>query len=174
MENDELEVLENEEETIDWQAKYEEEKQAREAEEGRRKRAEGKLEKNKVAPKQDKPTETEGLDRMDRAILRMEKITSEEEISLVESIMADTGKNLEQVLASKYFQAELKEMRELQDTENAKPTTSKRTQTSTRDSVEYWIAKGELPTDPTLRIKVVNAKIAKEKSGSQFSNNPIS
>ena len=126
--------------------------------------------------KGDKETpKTEVLDRMDKAILRVEKITSEEEIGLVESIMKDTGKTLEQVLESKYFQSELKEMRELKASEDATPTGTKRANNSARDTVDYWIAKGELPpaSQPELRQKVVNAKIAKEKAGSNFSATPV-
>lgn len=115
------------------------------------------------------------LDRMDKAILRMEKITDSKEIELVQSVMKDTGKDLESVLGMKYFQAELKEMRELAKTEEATPQGSKRSGTSTRDTVDYWLAKGDLPPldQPELRRKVVNAKIAKQKAGSQFSANPI-
>jgi uncharacterized membrane protein YgaE (UPF0421/DUF939 family) len=174
MENEEIEDVftddENyQEDTTDWKAKFE-------AEEGRRRRAETALEKAKrsTSEKQtDKAEKSEGLDRLDLAILRVEKITGEDEVSLVESIMKDTGKSLEQVLASKYFQAELKEMRETKATEEATPNTTKRSNTSTRDSVDYWLAKGELPTDPTLRSKVVKAKIDRAKATSQFSDNPI-
>jgi hypothetical protein len=118
---------------------------------------------------------SEGLDRIDRAVLRTEKITDAEEIKLVESIMKETGKTVEQVLESRFFQSELKEMRDLKKTEDATPSGQKRSGTSTRDTVDYWISKGELPpmSDPELRRKVVNAKMAKEKSVSQFSTNPI-
>lgn len=115
----------------------------------------------------------EVLDRMDRAVLRVEKITAPDEVKLVESFMKETGKSLDEVLASKFFQAELKEIRELANTEDATPKNDKRSGTLTRDTVEYWIAAGKLPEDPILRQKVVNAKIAKEKSGSQFSSNPL-
>lgn len=113
------------------------------------------------------------LDKLDRAVLRVEKITAPDEIKLVESYMKETGKDIEAVLASKYFQAELKEMRDLAATEDATPTGEKRSGVLTRDTVEYWIAAGKLPEDPVLRQKVVNAKIAKEKNVSQFSSNPL-
>ncbi len=128
----------------------------------------------KSTPKPD-DKKTGELDRIDRAVLRTEKITDAKEIELVQSIMKESGKDLESVLASKFFQTELKEMRELSATEDATPKGAKRSGTSTRDTVDYWLAKGELPpaNEPELRRKVVNAKISKEKSGSQFSSNPI-
>lgn len=113
------------------------------------------------------------LDKLDRAVLRVEKITAPDEIKLVESYMKETGKDIEAVLASKYFQAELKELRDLAATEEATPTGEKRSGVLTRDTVEYWIAAGKLPEDPVLRQKVVNAKIAKEKNVHQFSSNPL-
>jgi len=127
------------------------------------------------ADKKEGDGKADGLDRMDRAILRVEKITAEDEVNLVQSIMKDTGKSLEQVLESKYFQSELKEMRELNATKDATPDGTKRAGQSTRDTVDYWLAKGELPPaeQVDLRRKVVNAKIAKEKSGNQFSSNPL-
>lgn len=116
------------------------------------------------------------LDRVDKAVLRTEKITHAEDIELVESIMKETGKDLEAVLESKYFQGELKSLREVRATKDATPDGTRRSGTGSRDSVDYWLAKGELPPmdQPELRRKVVNAKMAKEKSGNNFSSNPIS
>lgn len=166
-------IKDGDEDTTDWKA----EAQKRH---GIAQRLKTKLAKKSDAPEAkpkegEKPAESKGLDRIDKAVLRAEKITDSEEVDLVESIMKETGKDLESVLESKYFKAELKELRELNATKDATPEGSKRSGTSTRDTVDYWIAKGELPpaTDPVLRQKVVNAKIAKEKSGSQFSSNPI-
>lgn len=119
--------------------------------------------------------EAGGLDKLDRAVLRVEKITDSKEVELVQTYMKETGRDVEGVLASKFFQAELKEMRDLAATEEATPSGSKRSGVQTRDTVEYWIAAGKLPPpeQAELRRKVVNAKIAKEKSGSMFSTNPI-
>ena len=46
---------------------------------------------------------------------------------------------------------------------------SKRAGQQTRNDVEYWISKGELPKDnPELARKVVNAKIKAANEGSKF------
>lgn len=154
----------------DWKAKYDEVN-------GRFRRLEKKLEKLKDSPitTQESKQQNQTLDKMDRAILRMEKISSPDEVKLVEDIIKDTGKSLEQVLESKFFQSELKELRENKATEEATPTGSKRSGQSARDTVDYWIAKGELPpwSERELRIKVVNAKIQKQQSKNMFSDNPV-
>lgn len=166
---------EGQEDKTDW-------KEIARKKDGMLRRAQTKLDKLKTAkateqPKSDKGTDKgEGeLDRMDRIVLRAEKITNEDEVALVQSFMKDTGRSLEQILENKVFQAELKEMRELAATDQATPKGSNRSGTSTRDTTDYWLAKGELPpaSQPELRCQVVNAKISKERSGSQFSVNPI-
>lgn len=129
----------------------------------------------KTKEKEDKGEKKEGLDRIDRAVLRAEKITDPEEIKLVEEIMKETGKDVEGVLASKYFQGELKSMRDSKAVEDATPDGKKRAGNSTKDTVDYWLAKDELPptSQVELRRQVVNAKIAKQKQKNNFSDNPI-
>ena len=171
---DELpEVVEGEEDKTDYKALAIKNR-------GIAQRLKTKLDKHKIDSKVEKKvekivSEKGELDRIDKAVLRTEKMTDVDEVALVQSIMKETGKDVEGVLASKYFQTELKEMRDKKTVEDAIPSDKKRSGSSTKDSVDYWIAKGELPpaNQPELRQKVVNAKIAKEKSGSQFSHNPI-
>jgi hypothetical protein len=99
----------------------------------------------------------------------MEKKGSEE-TNLVKDFMQNTGKSLDDVLESKYFQAQLKEVREEKATKDATPSGTKRAGQSASDSVEYWITKGELPpvNQRELRIKVVNARMEKEKNKNMF------
>lgn len=117
----------------------------------------------------------EGLDRIDKAILRAEKITNSDEIALVQDIMKETGKDIEDVLESRYFKAELKALRDENTAQDALPSNSKSSSQSNRNSVEYWVAKGEMPpaSEPKLRQDYVNARIAKTKERSMFSDNPI-
>lgn len=118
-------------------------------------------EEPKQEKKETKKEEKEqvGLDKMDRAILRMEKITNKEEIALVEDWVKNTGKDVEQLLANKYFQAELKELRDELATEDATPQGTKRSNNSSRDSVDYWLKKDELPpADSGLRKEYLKRK----------------
>lgn len=131
-------------------------------------------EDDKPSKKSSKKKEEEGLDRVDRAVLRAEKITHPDDVALVEELMRDTGKDLETVLETKYFKKELEALREERAAEDAIPKGTKRSSQASRDSIEYWLKKDELPpNDPELRRKVVNAKIDKEKSKSQFSDTPV-
>ena len=149
---------ETEEEATDWKSKFKEE-------EGRRKRAETKLSKSKETKP---PSKSDELDYGKKAFLVANGIKGSKEMELVESIVKETGKTIEQVIESKYFQAELKEIRDLKTTEDATPKGSKRTGQSAKDTVGYWIAKGELPTDRKLRQEVVNARIKKETNKDVF------
>jgi len=114
----------------------------------------------------------QGFDYAEKAYLKASQIAPDE-FSLVEDAMKATGKSLDEVLDSKWFQAELKEQRDAKASKDAVPSGTKRSNTTSRDSVEYWIAKGELPKDnPELARKVVNARI-KADTGSVFSKNPV-
>lgn len=100
------------------------------------------------------------------------KIESDSEIEFLQDTMKDTGKSQKDLLSAKWFQAELKERKELQASSDAIPKGQKRTGNSSQDTVDYWLAKGEMPpADNTeLRRKYVNAKMAKEQDKGKFYN----
>lgn len=133
-----------------------------------------KEEKEVKKPKESKTKSTD-LDYGQKAFLIASGVKGSEETALVQEIMESTGKSLEQVIDNKHFQAELKEMREEASVKEATPSGSKRSSSSAKDSVAYWIKKGELPpADQTqLRRDVVNARIKTETEGTQFSENPL-
>jgi hypothetical protein len=145
-----------------YQTKFQ---KAKEAEETRN-------EATKEVKREEKPAEKkpDGLDYGQKAYLVANDIKSDEEIKLVETIMSETGKSLESVLQSKYFKAEIEEMREKVKSKEASDATSnsKRSSNSAKNEVEYWIAKGELPEDITLRRAVVKARMAKDGNGNPF------
>lgn len=149
------------EESTDWQAR------ARELE-GRLKRAEKKLSKFDSDAPAKAPSKTGDFDYAQKAYLVANGVKGNDEMKLVKEIMSNTGRSLDQVLESKYFTAELNEMREMRKTQDAIPNNSKRTTQSGKDSVEYWLAKGELPEDRELRSKVVKAKWKSSSSVNPF------
>ncbi len=126
-----------------------------------------------------KPDDKSGeLDYGQKAYLVAKGIEAPDEVELVQKTIKETGKPLDQVIGSKFFQAELKELREARDAEAAIPKGDKgkgRSAQSSRDTVEYWIAKGELPPKDQveLRRKVVNARIKVEKDKTQFTDTPV-
>ena len=139
-----------------------------------KKAAQTKVETATPPVKKKEKEEKDGFDYAEKAYLRSSGIHADE-YDLVMEVMRSTGKSLDEVLEAKYFQAELKERREAKETKNAIPAGSKRAAPAARDSVEYWIAKGELPPrdQVELRRKVLKARESAEQRKSQFSDNPI-
>jgi hypothetical protein len=109
------------------------------------------------------------------AYLRSFEITDQAEIDLAQQVMQDTGKSLKDVLNNKYFQADLKEMREAAQADAAIPDSKHGKEGSAKDGVDYWIQKGELPpaNQVQLRRDVVNARMKKETDGSKFSQDAV-
>jgi len=143
------------------------------------KRYKTKLEKSKkVEVKSEAKSETKEelkpksneLDYGQKAYLASQGYKSPKEMEMAHTIMKETGKTLDQVLESKYFKAEVEEMRELDKSQKASDATgkSKRSASSPSNEVEYWIAKGELPTDRELRKKVIDARRKKDSRGNPF------
>lgn len=147
--------------TVDWKAKAEELQ-------GRLKRAETKLSK---APKVEagKPSTSDGLDYGMKALLRSEGIKGESETKLVQEYMRETGKDLESVLDSKHFKAELEDLRAIAKTEDA-TIAGKRSGSTTQDSVDYWMNKPIEDVPKDMRIKVVNAQLERDKTKGVFYN----
>ncbi len=159
VESEEVESTEQEVEQTDWKAEALKYKAI--------------LDRNKnKKPTEQKVNKSNDLDYGQKAFLVANGVKESDEMKLVKGVMQETGKSLEDVLSSKYFQAELKEMRDLKASSNAIPN-GKRSGTASQDSVDYWIAKGELPpaSDRELRQKVVNARIKKNDNKGVFYNN---
>ena len=127
------------------------------------------LERNKNKPqiKESPAKKSDGIGYAEKAYLTVNGIKGETETNLVKEIMRETGKSLEQVLESKYFKAELEEVRELAQSKNA-TIKGKSPNGVPTDSVEYWMTKpiDEVPKD--MRIKVVNAKLKQSESKGVF------
>jgi hypothetical protein len=89
--------------------------------------------------------------------------------------MKSTGKSVEDVIDSRAFKAELKLLRDDKKAEDAIPSNSKRSGQSNSNTVEYWIAKGQMPpaNEPKLRQAYVNAKMAKTAERNMFTDNPL-
>lgn len=129
-------------------------------------------------PEEQKPAESKKgeLDYGQKAFLIANGFKDAEDHALVEGIMKQTGSNLESVLGSAFVQSELKRLGEERVTKAAAPSAKDGRQGSpARDTVDYWLAKGELPPadQRELRQQVVNAKIAKAKGGNVFSATPV-
>jgi hypothetical protein len=124
--------------------------------------------------KEKQPQDKKDFDYAEKSYLLSNGI-KKDEITFVWEEHQKTGKSIDEILESKYFQNELRDKRELAETEEAVPRGTKRTAGSTRDTVEYWQAKGELPprSQPELRRAVLNARIKKEEAASKFTDTPV-
>lgn len=127
--------------------------------------------------KDKKDKKSDELDYGQKAYLVAKGIEDADEIDLVKGAMASSGKTLEEVLNASWFKAELKDLKDQKTVADATPGNGKRTGASAANTVEYWIAKGELPPNTAenskLRQEVVNARMKKEKGASQFTDNPV-
>lgn len=117
---------------------------------------------------------SDDLDYGEKAFLISNGIKGEE-MDIVKDFMRNTGKSLDDAVSNKYLQAELKEFRDTQAAAAATPAGSKRSGQSAQSTVEYWIAKGELPpaSERELRQKVVNARIKSSTNTNVFTDNPV-
>ncbi len=124
-----------------------------------------------------KGKKSEELDYGQKAFLVASGVKDADEIALVKDYMVNSGKSLEEVLGSKYFQGELKGLRDEKAATAALPASGKRSGQSAADTVDYWIAKGALPPNTPdnfkLRQDVINARIKKEGIKSQFTDTPV-
>lgn len=152
----------------------------------RAKKAEGFIEKDgkwikpkKVEPKtEEKPEATpKDQDTIDYGQLAYYNSLSEvkvddEDISFLQETMEETGKSMQSVLKSKFFQNELKERKEEKKAKDATPSSNKRSTTIPTNTVDYWMAKDALPPveQVELRRKVVNERIKREETGKRFYN----
>lgn len=162
-------------ETIDWEA------QAK-TYQGMATRRGTKLSKLKTAVKppdnevvEPPAPKTGDLGYAEKAYLNSLGFIEADDHAYVQSAMKDTGKSLEDVMKSPFITGELKQRGEERKTKAAAPTGDDRSNPPARDTVEYWIQKGELPPadQVELRRKVVNAKMNKQKGGNHFAQNSV-
>ena len=99
------------------------------------------------------------------------KIESEEEIEWVKQQLEETGKPLQGLLNSKYFQTEYKSFKDSKAVDDSVPNVKGRSnQPSASRSLEYWMNRGdELPEDTyenkQLILDIVDARYKKAKEG---------
>lgn len=139
--------------------------------------------------KADTPNQTESAGNIDLVqkyealALRTAGITKDSERELARKLQEETGKDMDSLLDSKYFQSELESLR--QNEANADASTNIKgdgTGVNSRLTAEHWIAKGEYPEvgvnikdaselpNREERQKIRKALINQEKEGGKFYN----
>lgn len=125
--------------------------------------------KNKKSETKESAKKSNGLDYGAKAYLSANGIKGAKEFDFVETELKQSGQDLDSLLENDYFKSRLDKFRSLNKADEATPQ-GKRANGVPTDSVEYWLQKpiSEVPQD--LRIKVVNAKLEKDKSKGVFYN----
>lgn len=138
-----------------------------------------KVEQQTTPPAKTEVSQTKEFDLSEKTFISQVlgvKLKNAEEMNIVKDYV-ENGKTLEDLVDNRHFNNDLKDIRETQAVKDALPSTSKRSSTSARDSVDYWVAKyekdGELPDDREMRQKVVNAKYNQEKQGNPFATQSV-
>lgn len=166
------EVKEGENDTTDWKAEAQKLREKAIKQRERTKALKEQLKSFNPEKKPEPKQEVQSVDLGEKAYLAVNGIKSPDEVEFYSRMKKETGKDAEALLGSTYFQVEFRDFKEKRDSANATPNTSKRSNNSSVDSVEYWIAKDELPpmSEPELRQKVVNAKMKKDSQKGVFYN----
>src|SRR3990167_6134838 len=167
--------------TTDWKALALERQELARKAQGIAQRYKTKLEKAKdrpeATPEKKEAKKSDDIDYAQEAYLVAKGIAEVDEKELLIERMRDTGKSLKDVVENKYFQQDLQELRSAKATKLAIPSSSNRSGTSARDTVDYWSAKIEsgkatlldIP-DIKLRRQIVNSKLTQSKNVNHFTD----
>ena len=135
------------------------------------------VEEPKAKPKKKKSPikKQEGFDYGQLAYLETKGITNEKDQDYLLQEIESTGKELKAVLEFNYVKEALEGFKEDRTSTDAIPDGTQRSEQTSRDKVDYWIAKGEMPpADQTqLRREYVNAKLKRDADVSKFTDRPV-
>lgn len=128
--------------------------------------------KEKAEAKTEKLVDKSGkLDLGQKAFLRTHGI-KEDDYEFVEQQIKSSGMQVDDLVTNPYFLSKLQEKRNYETVLDATPEGSKRSTTVSRNQAEYWLKKGEMPSNTPgnrkLRQDIVNSRMEQEKSASKF------
>lgn len=149
-------------------------KESPEAKLARLKRQTSQLEKKLGVAEPEPKAKSNDLDYGQKAFLKSYGVQGSDELQLVREYI-ENGKSLDDIPNNRHFQNDLSELRDARLVKQAVPNGTARSNFNARDSVEYWIAKGEMPPSDNVQLSrdVLNARLKKEKNTNAFSSNPI-
>lgn len=116
----------------------------------------------------------ESFDLSEKTYLIVNKV-DEDDYDFILDEMKDTGKPLDKVLKFKHVKDALEERATERKAQKAiqHPQSAGRSGGTTRDSVDYYLKKGELPPPGELRNKYLDAKKEMGNSNSKFTDRPV-
>lgn len=124
--------------------------------------------KGKEVVKEVKTEQSDGFGYDVKAYLKASGINANE-FDFVRAEMKASGKDVDALLESKYFQEALETKRALDKTDKA-TIKGKRSGGVSTDSVEYWSSKPFEEVPQSMRIKVLNHREAQDKNKGTFYN----
>lgn len=107
-----------------------------------------------------KEATTDGLDETQLDYLDLKGISDEDELDIIETVIAKTGQTVRQALKDDYVIAKLEKLRETKAVKDATPSSTKRGGNQSSDlatALARFDANGTLPDDFALRSEVVNS-----------------
>ena len=161
--DEELEEESEDSDTTDWKAKYKEQ--------GIRTRERTKALKDKIAELETKPAEKETktdealLQRLERVTLRTAGITHQDDIELAQRTAKKWGVDIEEVIGDEDFKVKLERQQTARTNADATADLKGSGGGGAKNTVEYWLAKGEAPTDKKLHSAYVQAKLKAGRAG---------
>src|SRR3990167_8342627 len=119
-----------------------------------------------------KPEAKEGFDYAELSYLAVRDVADEDHDYVLETLK-DSGKSLKDLLGAKWLQSDLRERKESRATKNAIPSGTKRSTSSSRDSVDYWLSKPFTDVPKEMRREVLKARTKIESNKNKFTDVPI-
>lgn len=126
--------------------------------------------KPKESSEKEKTNEPDYASKIDKLTLKGEGITEADDQKLV----LDEAKRLqlpvEEILTMEYMKSKLKIAKDTREANAGMPKGRGKASSSNQNDIDVHLAKGTTPTDLAEAEKVINARMAKEKSASKFSD----
>ncbi len=136
------------------------------------------LKKGSEKSKEETPTENHKSDdalsqRYERLALKQAGLTHADDVDLARKIAKETGKDIEDVLESRYFKVELEALQtnraNVEATSHVKGSGSNSSNSKAKESPEYWMGKENPPTpqdipDSRLRQSIIQKMIMAKRN----------
>ena len=157
------------------QEAYEQQKGRAERAERALKTLKAKTEKSKTPKKEEKSDEPNVNDRLDNLTLSGAGVDNQKDIDFVKSEATKAGKTVDEILQYEFVKETLKKSKTQREAEDGMPDGSGKKGGGTKDKVSYWVDRKDKdggyenpPNNPELTIKVVNARMEKERKSQEF------
>jgi hypothetical protein len=123
----------------------------------------------KPTPKNDEPSNEPDYAKL--AFLKSEGVTHPDDQKIVQEEANRLKLPLTDVLQMEHIKGKLKDSKDQREAQDGIPKGKGKSGGSNQQDVDYWLAKGETPTnDLELAEKVINARMRKEESKGMFSD----